>query len=114
MLFTNHLFDEVLWAVCNCQYLTSFDLAQGYQQMAMEDADINRVHSELDPLACTSSLVSHLDDLTQVYFLPPHGNLSGRFTICNTVVFCGQYLQNVGQNGDIVQVIDGLYLKDQP
>ena len=32
--------DEALQAVHNCQWFTSFDLAQGYLQMSVEEADI--------------------------------------------------------------------------
>ena len=32
--------DEVFQAVHNCQWFTSFDLAQGYLQMPVEEADI--------------------------------------------------------------------------
>ena len=34
--------DEVLQAVHNCQWFTSFDLAQGYLQMPVEEADIHK------------------------------------------------------------------------
>ena len=39
----------------------SFDLAQGYLQMPVEETDIKKLHLGLDHLAYMSSLICHLD-----------------------------------------------------
>ena len=49
--------DEALQAVHNCQWFTSFDLVQGYLQMPVEVADIQKLHSGL---AYMSLLICHL------------------------------------------------------
>ena len=45
--------DEALQAVNNCQWFTSFDLAQGYLQMSVAESDIHKTWlPELDHPAC--------------------------------------------------------------
>ena len=51
--------NEALLAVHNCQWFMSFDLAQGYLQMPVEEA-LKKLHLGLDHLAYTSLLVYHL------------------------------------------------------
>ena len=43
----------------------SFDLMQGYFQLAMEESDIKRLHLEPVQQLCTSSLICHLDSQMQ-------------------------------------------------
>ena len=40
--------DEALQAVHNCQWFSSFDLAQGYLQMPVDEADIHKTDFKLD------------------------------------------------------------------
>ena len=52
--------DETLQAVHNCQWFMSFDLAQGYLQMPVEEADTQKLHLGLDHLAYMGLLICHL------------------------------------------------------
>ena len=52
--------DGAFQAVHNCQWFMSFDLAQGYLQMTVEEADIEKLHLGLDHLAYMSLLICHL------------------------------------------------------
>ena len=49
--------DEALQAIHICQWFMSFDLAQGYLQMPVEKADIQKLYLGLDHLAYMSSLI---------------------------------------------------------
>ena len=61
--------DEALQAVHNCQWFMSFDLAQGYLQMPVEEADIWLIW-----------VYSYAVQVIQpwVQFLSPHGDVSRR------------------------------------
>ena len=49
--------EEALQAVKAAVWFTSFDLAQGYLQLAMDEVDIHKPHFGQGHLGCTSSLV---------------------------------------------------------
>ena len=53
--------DEALQAVHNSNWFSSFDLAQGYLQLAMEESNIKRQHLEPVQQVCTSLLLCRLD-----------------------------------------------------
>ena len=49
--------DEALQVVHNCNVFTSFDLAQGYLQLAMAEDDIKRLHLKPVFQACMTLLI---------------------------------------------------------
>ena len=53
--------DKALEAVHSSNWFTSFDLAQGYLQLAMEESNIKKQHLELAQQASMSLLVCLLD-----------------------------------------------------
>ena len=53
--------DEALQAVHSSNWFSSFDLAQGYLQLAMEESNIKRQHLEPVQQVYMSLLVCHLD-----------------------------------------------------
>ena len=53
--------DEALQAVHSSNWFSSFDLALGYLQLAMEESNIKRQHLELVQQVCTSLLICHSD-----------------------------------------------------
>ena len=78
--------DEALQAVHNCQRFTSFDLAQGYLQMPVEEADIQKLH-----LGAGSSGLHEFSYMPFWLYnsrscLSPHGDVSSRPTINNTPI----------------------------
>ena len=67
ILFLCHELRKPLQAVKAAVWLTSFDLAQGYLQLAMDKADIHKTAFRVQvPQVCTSLLVCPLDSLMQV------------------------------------------------
>ena len=58
--------EEVLQAVKATVWFTSFDLAQGYLQLAMDEVDIHKLHFTLAHLVDMSLLVCHLGCQMQV------------------------------------------------
>ena len=86
--------DEALQAVHNCQWLTSFDMAQGYLQMPVEEADIQKTaFRAVSSGLYMSSLICHSGCLSlEVQFLLPHGDVSRRPTICDSPITPRQYL----------------------
>ena len=58
--------EEALEAVKAAVWFTSFDLAQGYLQLAMNEVDIMKKHFVQVHLACMSLLICHLDCQMQV------------------------------------------------
>ena len=81
--FTLPRIDEALRDVHNCQWFTSFDLAQGYLQMPEEEADIPKTTYG----AGSSGLYEFIHmpfglSKLWVQFLLPHGNVSRRSAIC--------------------------------
>ena len=61
------------------QYITIndflFDLPQDYLQMSMDEADTQKMHSELVLQSFISLLTCHLDYPTLVLVLLPNGNM---------------------------------------
>ena len=53
--------DEALQTVHSSNWFSSFDLAQGYLQLAMEESDIKIMHLELAQWVCMCSFICHLD-----------------------------------------------------
>ena len=51
--------DQALQAVHSSNWCSSFELAQGYLQLAMEESDIKRVHLEPVQWVCMSFLVCY-------------------------------------------------------
>ena len=85
--------EEALQAVQAAVWFTSFDLAQGYLQMAMEEADI--------PKTAFRAGSSGLFEFTRMpfgltnagaLFLQAHGNGNRGSAVCNAVVLFGRHL----------------------
>ena len=57
--------DDALQAVHSSSWVSSFDLAQGYLQLAMEEKQRKRLHLELVQWVCMSLLKCHLDSWMQ-------------------------------------------------
>ena len=53
--------DEALQAIHSSNWFSSFDLAQGYLQLTMEDSDIKRQHLEPVQWVYMSLLICHSD-----------------------------------------------------
>ena len=75
--------EEALQAVKAAVWFTSFDLTQGYLQLAMDEADIHKtVLSVLVLWDCTSLLICPLDSrMLELVFLSPYGDVLGRPTV---------------------------------
>ena len=76
MLFPCLRIDEALQAVHNCQWFTSFDLAQGYLQMPVEEADI--------PKTAFRAGSSGLYEFTRM----PFGLSNSRSSFCRLMEMC--------------------------
>ena len=85
--FPLHRIEEALQAVKSAMWFTSFDLAQGYLQLAMDEADIHKTAFRAGS--------SGLYEFTRMpfglsnagsKFLSPHGNVSWRSTVSHTLV----------------------------
>ena len=94
--------NEALQAAHNCWWFTSFDLMQGYLQMPVEVADIQKLHLVLDHLAYMSLLICHSGCPIWVQFLLPRQYVPRRSTICTTPIvlrwltcICCQHRLNV-------------------
>ena len=57
--------DKALQAVHSSIWISSFDLAQGFLQLVMEESDTKGLHLELVQWVCMSSLICHLDSQMQ-------------------------------------------------
>ena len=95
--------DEALQAVHNGQWFTSFDLAQGYLQMPVEEADIPKTAFRAGSSGLYEFTYAIRVVQLWVQFLSPHGNVSRRSAICYSpaiprghLYICCQYRQNAG------------------
>ena len=77
--------EEALQAVHSSNWFSSFDLAQGYLQLAMEESDIKRLHLEPVQWVCTSSLICHSDSQMQALVLLLDGTMLGGSAICHPI-----------------------------
>ena len=99
--------DEVLQAVHNCQWFTSFDLAQGYLQMPVEEADIPKTAFR----AGSSGLYEFYSYAIWVVqlrfqFLLPHGNVSRRSAICHSPAIPRQHLYIAASIDEMLDCIE--------
>ena len=85
--------DEALQAVDNCQWFMCFDLAKGYLQMHVEQANIQKTafRAGLSGLYEFTHMPFGLSN-SGSSFLLPHGDVSRRSTICNTPIVPRQHL----------------------